>query len=83
MGLKAILSKLFASWANRELDHIRQNAIALQQKAMHQLVQQAAVTAFGKDHSFHTIHTYEDFKKACPNPRLRRPPALYRPGGAW
>jgi hypothetical protein len=66
MGLKAVLSKLFAVWVNRDINYIRQNAVALQQKAMRQLISQAQNTAFGKDHHFANIHTYEDFKLNVP-----------------
>jgi len=66
MGLKAILSKLFAAWVNRDIDNLRQNAVALQRQTMQQLVKQAAGTAFGKDHHFTNINTYEDFKLNVP-----------------
>jgi phenylacetate-coenzyme A ligase PaaK-like adenylate-forming protein len=66
MGVKAILSKMFASWVNRDIDHMRQNGVALQQQTLQQLVSQAKDTAFGKDHHFANIHTYEDFKTFVP-----------------
>jgi phenylacetate-coenzyme A ligase PaaK-like adenylate-forming protein len=66
MGLKAILSKMFASWVNRDIDHMRQNAVALQQQTLQQLISKAKDTAFGKDHHFANIHTYEDFKTFVP-----------------
>jgi len=66
MGLKAILSKLFAAWVNRDIDNLRQNAVVLQRQTMQQLVRQAASTAFGKNHQFSNIHTYEDFKLNVP-----------------
>jgi phenylacetate-coenzyme A ligase PaaK-like adenylate-forming protein len=66
MGVKAILSKMFASWVNRDIDHMRQNAVALQQQTLQQLISKAKDTAFGKDHHFTNIHTYEDFKAFVP-----------------
>jgi hypothetical protein len=66
MGLKAVVSKLFAAWVNRDINYMRRNAVALQQKAMRQLISQAQNTAFGKDHNFVNIHTYEDFKLNVP-----------------
>jgi phenylacetate-coenzyme A ligase PaaK-like adenylate-forming protein len=66
MGLKAILSKVFAAWVNTELNGIRKNAVSLQQKAFDQLIAQAKNTAFGKDHNFDQVKTYEDFKKLVP-----------------
>ena len=66
MGLKVLLSKVFAAWINRDLNNIRNNALALQQKAFQRLIKPAATTAFGKDHHFDTIRTYDDFKKQVP-----------------
>ncbi|AMR33234.1 hypothetical protein A0256_18325 [Mucilaginibacter sp. PAMC 26640] len=66
MGFKAALSKVFAFFVNRELDNIRHNAVALQQKAFTDLVDAAKNTAFGLDHNFASINTYEDFKKQVP-----------------
>ncbi|MDB4927240.1 GH3 auxin-responsive promoter family protein [Mucilaginibacter sp.] len=66
MGLKVLLSKVFAAWVNTDLNHIRKNAVALQQKTFEQLLDKAKNTAFGKDHRFAQIKTYEDFKKHVP-----------------
>lgn len=66
MGLKAILSKAFAFFVNRQLDNIRQNGLALQQKTFTDLIHAAKNTAFGEDHGFAAINNYEDFKKQVP-----------------
>ena len=66
MGLKAALSRVFAAWVNRDINRIRQNSVALQQKTFEYLVAKAKGTAFGKDHHFETIRTYDDFKKQVP-----------------
>ncbi|MCC8425923.1 GH3 auxin-responsive promoter family protein [Mucilaginibacter sp. UR6-11] len=66
MGLKAILSKVFAAWVNTDLNRIRKNAVQLQQKTFEYLVHHAQNTAFGKDHNFNQVKTYEDFKKYVP-----------------
>lgn len=66
MGLKSVLSKIFAALVNRELNHIRKNAPALQQKTFSNLVFQAKDTAFGKAHNFSQINNYEDFKRNVP-----------------
>lgn len=66
MGVKAILSKVFAAWVNTDLNHIRKNAVSLQQKTFEQLINQGQNTAFGKDHNFSQIKTYQDFKKHVP-----------------
>ena len=63
MGLKAALSKVFAAWVNKDLDNIRKNSVALQQKTFQYLISSAKNTAFGKDHHFETISSYEDFKR--------------------
>ena len=66
MGLKAVLSKLFAAWVNRDINKLRVNAVALQQKTFHQIIEQAKQTAFGRDHRFDQIKTYDDFKRLVP-----------------
>ena len=66
MGLKAVLSKDFASVVNRQLNNIRNNAVELQQKTFTKLIRQAKDTAFGKAHQFDHIQTYDDFKKQVP-----------------
>jgi hypothetical protein len=66
MGLKAVLSKVFAAWVNRDLNKLRANAISLQQKTFQQLIEQAKHTAFGRDHHFDRIETYDDFKQLVP-----------------
>src|SRR6201996_9093135 len=66
MGLKVLLSKVFAAWVNRDLNNIRKNALDLQQQTFKLLVERAKQTAFGSDHHFDGIHNYEDFKKNVP-----------------
>ena len=63
MGLKAALSKVFAVLVNWQLDHIRYNAVTLQEKTFQKLIDQAKNTEFGKAHDFDKISTYDDFKK--------------------
>ncbi|WP_426667944.1 GH3 auxin-responsive promoter family protein [Mucilaginibacter sp. McL0603] len=66
MGLKAILSKVFAAWVNKDISNIRNNSLALQQKTFQRLIEQAKNTSFGRDHQFGEINSYEDFKKNVP-----------------
>jgi len=66
MGLKAALSKVFAWYVNRQLNNVRQNALALQQKTFSNLIHEAKNTVFGTDHHFDSIKNYEDFKKYVP-----------------
>jgi hypothetical protein len=66
MGLKAKLSKVFAAWVNMGLNRIRKNALPLQEKTFHRLIDQAKDTVFGREHNFGQINTYADFKKHIP-----------------
>src|ERR1043166_8457655 len=66
MGLKAVLSKVFAAWVNKDLSKIRKNSVVLQQKTFQHLISNAQNTVFGKNHHFDTINSYEDFKKQVP-----------------
>jgi hypothetical protein len=66
MGLKAALSKIFALLVNRQMNKLRKSAPELQQKTFLTLVNQAKDTAFGKEHHFDQIKTYQDFKKNVP-----------------
>ncbi|MEP6611816.1 MAG: GH3 auxin-responsive promoter family protein, partial [Mucilaginibacter sp.] len=66
MGVKAALSKPFAAIVNGRLNKLRQNAVALQQKTFQHLIVKAKNTAFGADHHFGQINSYEDFKKNVP-----------------
>ncbi|MDB5063478.1 MAG: hypothetical protein JWP67_3321 [Mucilaginibacter sp.] len=66
MGLKAAFSKVFAVYVNRQLNYIRQNAVKLQQNTFSNLIFDAKDTAFGRDHHFGDINSYEDFKKNVP-----------------
>lgn len=66
MGLKAALSKPFAAFIVRGINKWKYNAAAAQQQVLMKLMRDAAHTAFGKDHDFASIKSYEDFKKRVP-----------------
>ena len=66
MGLKVWLTKVFAAWVNRDLNNIRKNAVKLQTETFEQLIERAKQTAFGVDHGFNSVRSYEDFKKHVP-----------------
>ena len=66
MGLKAALSKPFAAFVVRNIQKWKKNAVAAQQDTLQMLLNEAKNTAFGKDHGFSGIRSYEDFKKAVP-----------------
>lgn len=66
MGIKAALSKPFAHYIRRKNNKWAKNPLATQEKVFNKLISKASNTAFGKDHSFKDIQSYEDFKKAVP-----------------
>ena len=66
MGLKSALSKPFAAWVNRQVLRWKNNPIAAQDKVFRALLAKAKSTAFGQDHAFETIKTYQDFKNSVP-----------------
>nr|WP_068887288.1 GH3 auxin-responsive promoter family protein [Pedobacter panaciterrae] len=66
MGLKAALSKPFAAFIVKGINKWKKNAVGAQKETLSQLIDSAKNTAFGKDHGFASVKTYEDFKKAVP-----------------
>lgn len=66
MSIKSILAKPFAKRIAGRIYKQSNNAKKSQLKVLKKLIFQAKNTAFGKDHSFNTIKTYEDFKKQVP-----------------
>ena len=66
MSLKSFLATLWASHIRKKIDKWAQNPITTQEKVFKTLIQQAKNTAFGKDHRFAEIHSYEDFVKNVP-----------------
>lgn len=66
MGIKSALSKPFAAWVNRQVMRWKNNPLEAQQKVFAQLIPHAQNTAFGTDHGFNQIKTYEDLKERVP-----------------
>ncbi|MFN0214113.1 MAG: GH3 auxin-responsive promoter family protein [Saprospiraceae bacterium] len=66
MAFHSLLVRPFAKYISRTITRWSAQAIDCQEKTMHQIVAQAAGTAFGRDHDFSKIKNYEDFKKAVP-----------------
>ncbi|MFD1294917.1 GH3 auxin-responsive promoter family protein [Lutibacter holmesii] len=66
MNIKSILAKPFAKTVVAKIYRQSNNAVKVQQNLMQKLLSQAAHTAFGKDHNFSEIKSYEDFKKEVP-----------------
>ena len=66
MGVKSKLGKIYATAAVKKIKKWAERPIETQQKVFRELIEKASATAFGKDHNFSSITTYEDFKKAVP-----------------
>ncbi|CAL2102652.1 GH3 auxin-responsive promoter [Tenacibaculum sp. 190130A14a] len=63
MSLKSFLAKPFAKFAVKQVNKWAKNPIKTQEKVFQYLVSEGCKTAFGKDHDFVSINTYQDFKK--------------------
>lgn len=66
MSLKAFAAKILARRVYNKNQTWIQNPIESQQKVLQSLIDSAKNTAFGKDHKFDAIQSYEDFKKHVP-----------------
>ncbi len=66
MGLKAALSKPFAAFVLKGINRWKKRAVEVQNETLVKLVSEARHTAFGQDHGFVSINTYQDFKKQVP-----------------
>jgi hypothetical protein len=66
MSLKSYAAKLFAIQTVSKESLWIKSPIKTQQKVFKKLILTAQKTAFGKDHSFDKIKSYEDFKKQVP-----------------
>ena len=66
MSFKSFAAKLFAKYIyNKEQKWIN-DPISSQEKVFHNIVEKAKNTAFGKDHHFGQIQTYNDFVERVP-----------------
>ncbi len=66
MGIKSALAKPLAAWAVMQMSKWKKDAPAAQDRVFRKLIQDAKNTAFGRDHHFGSIHSYEDFKTNVP-----------------
>jgi len=66
MSIKSILAKPFAKYIAAKFYKQSNNAVKTQQEVFRKLISEAQQTAFGKDHNFDKINSYEDFKKQVP-----------------
>ena len=63
MSLKSLLAIPFAKIATKKVYKWANNPHKTQEKVFKNLIETAKNTAFGKDHHFDKITTYDDFKK--------------------
>ena len=66
MGWKSILIKPFAKNIARRIAELSKTGVEAQEGVFRHLILRGAKTAFGRDHDFAHIHTYEDFKARVP-----------------
>jgi hypothetical protein len=66
MGFLSFFSRKLATYAVRRTRRWSHRAVELQDELLLTLVNKAKQTAFGKDHHFDAIRTYDDFKKNVP-----------------
>lgn len=66
ISLKSALAKPFAKRIYKKVQKWAKNPIETQEKVFQDLISEAAGTAFGKDHDFVSINSYEDFVKRVP-----------------
>ncbi|MBC7921226.1 MAG: GH3 auxin-responsive promoter family protein [Ferruginibacter sp.] len=65
MGIRSALSRPFAAWVHQQKKWAS-DAVQTQRNVFERLLTEAAPTAFGRDHHFNSIRTYEDFKRFVP-----------------
>lgn len=63
MSVKSVFAIPFAKRATKRVYKWANNPHKTQEKVFKKLISKAKNTAFGKDHDFQNIHTYEDFKQ--------------------
>ncbi|WP_130734822.1 GH3 auxin-responsive promoter family protein [Flavobacterium sp. J27] len=66
MSIKTLAAKVFAKQIYKKNQKWITNPITTQKKVFEELIKTAQNTIFGKDHSFESIHSYEDFVKQVP-----------------
>ncbi len=66
MGLKSFLIRPFAHKIARDIERMAANAVAAQERVFQTLIEKGRLTAFGRDHGFGGINSYEAFKNEVP-----------------
>lgn len=66
MGIRSVLSKPIAAYVVAQQKKWASKPAETQRKVFQQLIEKAKETAFGRDHDFSGIRTYDDFRKRVP-----------------
>ncbi|MES3017866.1 MAG: GH3 auxin-responsive promoter family protein [Bacteroidota bacterium] len=66
MGIKSLLAKPLAAVVVMRINKWKKNPLEAQNKVFDRLLEKGKDTAFGKDHFFSGIKSYDDFKKNVP-----------------
>src|SRR5690554_7269094 len=66
MSIKSFLSKIIAKIIVAQTKKWAENPQETQEKVFRDLIQSAKKTAFGKDHNFDKISSFEDFARQVP-----------------
>ncbi|PHN03853.1 GH3 auxin-responsive promoter family protein [Flavilitoribacter nigricans] len=66
MGFKSLLIKPIAKKVARDIKRSSKKAVEAQQAIFKELIQTGKKTAFGKEHEFEYIDSYDDFKQHVP-----------------
>src|SRR4051812_34672620 len=66
MSLASFLSEPFANYIAKQTRQWSMNAVACQEKIFKSLIEVGKDTAFGRDHNFSSIQSYDAFKKQVP-----------------
>ncbi len=66
MGFRSAIIRPFAKSIARSIDRWAADAVNRQEKVFRMLCEQAAPTAFGRDHQLHEVRSHADFIQAVP-----------------
>ncbi|MEZ4827431.1 MAG: GH3 auxin-responsive promoter family protein [Bacteroidia bacterium] len=66
MGIKTTAGLTWAKIRAGQIHRNKSRAVDIQAQTFHSLIKKAEKTAFGQEHNFSRIRTYEDFRKAVP-----------------
>ena len=66
MSLKSFIARKWAAYIRKKIDQWASDPIVTQEKVFLSIIQKAKHTAFGRDHHFEEIHSYEDFVQRVP-----------------